>query len=384
MIVATHPIQYQVPLFRELARRPEIDLKVLYVFLPNEKQQGIGFDVGFQWDVPLLDGYSWSVLGNASREPALGSFGGCRVRGAAGILQRERPDVLLVTGWQAAALVQILAAAVSLRVPVLLRCEANALRRRPWAVSLAHRALLSTLNGFLVIGRSNREFYEAAGIDEGRLFWCPYFVDNEWFAAAAQDARGQRDALRRTWGIPKDATCFLFAGKLVEKKRPKDLIRAAARVRTSGADIHLLVVGSGAEERELRDEADRSGVPVTFTGFLNQTEIPAAYAVADCLVLPSDFGETWGLVVNEAMACGLPALASELVGCAPDLVDDGETGFRFPFGDVITLGDRMTALSGNPAMLARLGENARRRVSGYSVIAAANGTLQAVETVSGA
>ena len=94
------------------------------------------------------------------------------------------------------------------------------------------------------------------------------------------------------------------------------------------------MVGSGELEGTCHQQAERRGLPVTFTGFLNQGEIADAYAAADALVLPSDSGETWGLVVNEAMACGLPAIVSDHVGCVADLVIHGQTGLIFPLDQV--------------------------------------------------
>ena len=126
---------------------------------------------------------------------------------------------------------------------------------------------------------------------------------------------------------------------------------------------------------------EQSRVPVTFAGFLNQTEMPAAYAVTDCLVLPSDYGETWGLVVNEAMACGIPAVVSDRVGCGPDLVEHDVTGLVYPFGDVEALADALRTLAIRPAQLAEMGARARDRVTDYSVERAVAGTLEAVRYV---
>jgi glycosyltransferase involved in cell wall biosynthesis len=121
---------------------------------------------------------------------------------------------------------------------------------------------------------------------------------------------------------------------------------------------------------------------VTFAGFLNQTEIVGAYVAADCLVLPSDTGETWGLVVNEAMACGIPAIVSDQVGCGPDLVSDGVTGATFPMGDVDALAKRLIDLSGNPSALRAMGGAACERVtSHYSVERAVEGTMAAIGAV---
>jgi len=198
-------------------------------------------------------------------------------------------------------------------------------------------------------------------------------------------------------------TCFLFAGKLEPKKRIIDLLRAMdlarepeeRRTTSDGRpplvrrrsslpgrpSIHLLVVGTGELMEEARQFAESRGLPVTFAGFLNQTEITRAYAAADCLVLPSDYGETWGLVVNEAMACGLPAIVSDRVGCAPDVVEEGVTGGVFPCGDINALAQKLQAFASDPAKLARMAEQARQRISDYSAGNAVAGTMRAIEFV---
>ncbi len=180
-------------------------------------------------------------------------------------------------------------------------------------------------------------------------------------------------------GIPQDAVCFLYAGKLVPKKRILDLLRSLDLARASGCGMHLLVVGTGELLGRARAVSLDRALPVTFAGFLNQRQIVRAYVAADCLVLPSDYGETWGLVVNEAMACGLPALVSDRVGCGPDLVEDGVTGAVFPFGDVGTLAVRLTQLAAQSRQLSEMGARARERVvTHYSVERAVAGTKEAV------
>ena len=131
----------------------------------------------------------------------------------------------------------------------------------------------------------------------------------------------------------------------------------------------------------MNPSATEHRLPVTFTGFLNQTEIPAAYAAADCLVLPSDHRETWGLVVNEAMACGLPAIVSDQVGCGPDLIEPGQTGAIFPSGNWEALAQTLVDLAADPDALRRQGENAHAKVAAYSVEAATRGMLDAVRFV---
>ena len=385
LLMATHPIQYQVPWFQALAQQAEIDFSVLFVQLPDARQQGVGFGVAFEWDIPLLEGYQ------RQPQPALAGKGGSRgffakrlLRPAA-LLRSLRPDMLILTGWQAWPLLQMLIAAKLQGVPVIMRGESNALRQRPWAVRCLHRLLLRACQAMLTIGQGNRAFYQAYDVPDRQLFSAPYYIDNARFSAAALALAPQRAALRQRWQIPADAACFLFAGKLEPKKRILDLLAALQLALRQGAPaMHLLVVGSGEQIAQAVAMVEAHRLPVTFAGFLNQTEMPAAYVVADCLVLPSDFGETWGLVVNEAMASGRPAVVSDRVGCGPDLITDGETGALFPFGDVQALANKLTALAADRDSLAAMGQRARARVEqDYSVAGAVAGTLAAVRFVAG-
>lgn len=386
LAVASHPIQYQAPWFRALALAPGIDFSVLFVQQPDAQQQGRGFGVAFEWDIPLLEGYRSQSVPEIRGPGGLNGFFSARITRPLALLRQLDPDALLLTGWHVWPLIQMLAAAWWAGVPVIMRGESNALRRRPWAVRALHRLLLGRCAAFLPIGRASRDFYAGYGIDERALFATPYFVDNARFAAAAGQAMPRRGELRDRWGIPADAICYCYAGKLEPKKRILDLLEALrVALAQPGPRLHLLVVGTGELMPQAQALAAQWRLPVTFAGFLNQTEIPAAYVAADCLVLPSDHGETWGLVVNEAMACGRPAIVSDRVGCAADLVIDGVTGAAFPFGDTAALAQRLRELAAEPERLGAMGVQARDHVlQGYSVERSVEGTLRAIQYVLGA
>jgi len=211
--------------------------------------------------------------------------------------------------------------------------------------------------------------------------FCPHFVDNERFAQAAAAARDRRDEVRLRWALPAESTVFVFAAKFIPKKRPLDFVRAIG-IAAEKSRVAGVMVGDGPLRADIVAVIKETASPVHLCGFLNQSEIPAAYAAGDVLVLPSDGTETWGLVVNEAMACGLPAVITDQVGCGPDLVTDGETGYIFPCGDVPALAAHLSRLAANPELRLRLGNAARQRVERYSVQAAAEGMCRAVARVS--
>ncbi len=323
-----------------------------------------GFGTSISWDIDLLGGYESEFL-DAYRSNRLDSFWSLRLKRGFGRALREMgADVVWVQGWQVAAYWQAVFEARHAGIEVWLRGETNARSNASGIGRPVKRWLLCQLlqrvDRFLYIGEANRQFYLEQGVASEQLIATPYCVDNARFEAAAAADRIDRDRIRKEWQIPSDAFCFLFAGKLLSKKRPFDLIEAARRLQNAhqGKKIHLLWAGTGELGDELRqgcevcfDAGMRERVNVrrqskpnaSFVGFLNQSEISRAYVAADCLVLPSDAGETWGLVVNEAMASGLPCIVSNACGCAEDLVEPIRPDLCYPVGDIIALERAMTS-----------------------------------------
>jgi glycosyltransferase involved in cell wall biosynthesis len=206
--------------------------------------------------------------------------------------------------------------------------------------------LLKQFDTVLYVGKRSRAYYEHYDYPAERLFFSPHCVDNAFFADRATPAVGNE--LRKRIGIAVSDRVLLFAGKLVPFKRPLDLVNAAAELCQRDRPVHILVAGAGELEGDLTRRSVERGVPLYHLGFQNQSEMPAAYAAADVLVLPSDGRETWGLVVNEALACGRPVMVSDACGCAPDLVADGRAGAVFPMGDVCTLANGLEQLLERP------------------------------------
>jgi glycosyltransferase involved in cell wall biosynthesis len=245
--------------------------------------------------------------------------------------------------------------------------------------SAAHRWMFKQFDAFLVVGKRNAEYLEHYGVRRERMFCARHFVDNGWFRSRANAARGESHELRTRWRATQNTTVALFVGKLIPEKRPKDILEALQGLG-HGPDITAVFVGSGCLESELKAKVRDKGLRVYFEGFRNQSELPQFYTAADVLVLPSA-SETWGLVVNEAMACGTPAIVSHSAGCAPDMIDEGRTGFTFPAGNTGALGERLCRISmllkENFDFRPHLGE----KLKTYSVDSATEGTLRAIRAL---
>jgi len=373
----SHPIQYYAPIFRAI-----VDLCDLTVFFAHrqtaEQQARAGFDVAFEWDVDLLSGYRSKFLANVSRRPSTERYGGCDTPGVAGEIAEGRFDGFVVPGWALRSYLQAARACRKLNTPVLVRGDSQLRSRRGNAlVRVARDAVLPHLlrrfDGFLYVGQRNREYLLHYGTPTDRLFFSPHCVDNDAFRAAAENARRSSAG---PLGGARNGKRILFAGKLIERKRPLDVLRAAATLNGRGIAVEVIFAGSGELEGLLRRSASDLGVRADFLGFVNQSRMPAVYAGADVVVLPSDGQETWGLVINEAMACGIPVVVSDAVGCGPDLVETGATGATFPLGNITLFADAIETATSLHSERVKMHLAARLEV--YSPQRAAQGIIQGV------
>jgi glycosyltransferase involved in cell wall biosynthesis len=386
-VVLSHPVQYYSPWFRELASAGHLDLRVFYLWNAGvTATRDRGFGESFRWDIPLLDGCASEFVPNVSSDPGTHHAAGLDNPTLVARLRAWNPSAILLFGYTYRSHMRVLLSRRLAHVPLLFRGDSHDMGREATLQSSVGRSIRRVLfrrfSAFLSVGQAHRAYLLHSGVPASRIHHVPHCVDNARFRAAAPEAVAARPAWRASHGIPASARVALFAGKLEPKKAPQLLLRAflARTPQRSDDDRNvLLFVGSGELEGALRAQAgDRIGRDVFFVPFQNQSVMPTVYAAADLLVLPSaSSGETWGLVVNEAMNLARPAIVSDRVGCGPDLVTPGETGWVFPSGDADALGAALRDALSDPARLARMGEAARNRMDAYSYEAAS----AALETV---
>jgi glycosyltransferase involved in cell wall biosynthesis len=374
-VVASHPIQYYSPIFRELAQR--LDLKVYFAHRATpDDQANAGFGVGFEWDVDLLSGYEQVFLRNVAEKPGLDHFSGCDTPEIGAQFANEQFDAVLVQGWHRKSYLQTIFAAKRQGLPLLVRGDSHIetprsnLKRS--AKAIVYPAFLRLFDAALYVGIRSRHYWAHYCYPSKRLFFSPHCIDTEWFRARATDEA--RNTLRRRLGIDSGTAVILFAGKLVPFKRPLDVVGAAAQLKAAGKKIAILVAGAGPLERAMANAAQEAGVACHALGFCNQSEMPAVYAASDILVLPSDGRETWGLVANEALGCGRPIVLADTVGAAPDLAVDNTVGRAFPVGNIAALANAISDVLQHPPSF----EKIAAKSAAYSVGAAAEGICSAV------
>lgn len=380
-IINTHPIQYYSPLYRQLAGQEGLDVHVFYGWRGLSRQ---GYDPDFQrdisWDIPLLDGYDYTFLENNSFDPGTHHFRGIKAPGLIPAVQAWTPDAVLMFGWNYQAHLKALRYFHG-RVPVLFRGDSTLLDERPgprqWARRLFLRWVYSFVDRALYVGKKNRDYFEAHGFSGAEMAWVPHAIDNERFAEA-EGADQEALKWRRQIGIPEQAPVVLFAGKLETKKAPDMLLDAFLDLDSD--DIHLVYVGSGPLEKQLTRRSN-AHPRVHFLGFQNQSCMPVIYRLGDIFVLPSRGpGETWGLAVNEAMACSRPVVVSSRVGCAPELVDESNGAVVSP-DDAGGLRGALSWLLSDREQLEIMGQRSAERIQKWSIEEAAERTHVAVRAV---
>jgi glycosyltransferase involved in cell wall biosynthesis len=362
-VVATHPIQYQTPLYRYLTDRG-LPLHVFFLSrhgLEVSRDQSFGLD--FSWDLPLLEGFSYEFL------PALVGAGGSPAgfwsltnRRLMSRITRKNFSAVWVHGYRYASMAAVIVLATGRKLPILYRAETNRITSPPGskARDVLTKALKKSSIRCLSIGSLNDEFYESIGIPPERRFLMPYSVDNERFQLSSVGL--DKATVRRRYGLGQDALVVLFVGKLVPWKRPDLLLNAVHALRRK--DVQLLFVGDGSMRDSLTTLSREKSVDARFAGFLNQSEIGATYAAADVFVLPSAH-EPWGLVVNEAMNFGLPIIVSDRVGCGPDLVAHHGSGLVFESDSIEDLAGCLAVVLSDEGLRQEMSQASRRRISAW-------------------
>lgn len=385
LFVVERPTQFEAPFFRFAAADPEHEFEVLFTRpAPGGSVHDPELGRTVSWGIDLTSGYPWSAPvtdrplnpsipfspsrgeGDAAR-PARSAPGDSgtvemgpwrRALWVARQVRRRRPDLVIVNGYTQR---EYLAAAIAARlagVPAALRIDSvlfpgedrpKLSRRLAMSIPLA-----SLFHLFLTTGSLGRRYLEGCGVPEARIGLFPYAVDVEHFRRGAALAPGERRRLRSELGVPERARVVLALAKFSPREAPWDLLRAFCSL--PGEDLRLVLGGDGPERAALeayaeRHEADRSGPGtsrtgrVLFPGYVPYPELPSLYGAVDLFVHPAA-EERWGVSVEEALATGLPVIASDRVGAGHDLIRPGENGSLYHAGDSHDLAQVLTQALG--------------------------------------
>lgn len=374
-IVTTHPIQYYAPVFRLLQQRGRISLKVFYTL----GEQNVGFDHGFArkiaWDIPLLEGYDYEWVANTSSSPGSHHPKGIVNPGLVRQIVGWQPDAVLFFGWNYKSHLKAMRYFKN-KIPVFFRGDSTLLNQinplKAFLKTIYLKWVYRHVDHAFYVGSNNKAYFKKYGLKQQQLSFAPHAIDNDRFKENRQQ---EGINLREKLHIPANDILIVYAGKFEPVKNVKLLIEAFEQL--NNINVHLLLTGNGPDENALKAQAASTPVSsrIHFMDFANQTYMPVIYFAADIYCLPS-VSETWGLAVNEAMACGRAVVASDKVGCAADLIKPGINGAIFRNNDVDSLSKALSELTRSKEQLIEYGKNSHSIIQdwNFSVIA------QAVET----
>jgi len=382
--VVSHPIQYLVPLYRRLAGRDDTEVKVFFTWHAGERAvDDPGFGRPIAWDIPLADGYDFELVPNVAPDPGTQKFLGLRNPMLLDRVASWQPDIVHINGWAWLSHLQLLFALKKRGVPTLFFGDSHLLDGKAggprwWIKSAVLRRVYSWPSACLYAGSANRAYFETFGVPPQRLYPCPHAIDVGRFAEPAAQREEEAARWRSELGIAADRKVLLYAGKFEPKKRPTDLMQAFARL--PDPSLMLVMVGSGELQAEIDAIAAADPARFRILPFQNQSRMPVVYRLGDIFVLPSAFGESWGLAVNEALACGRPVIVSDRVGCAPDVIDPS-CGRIFPWNDWGEFGRAVAAMFGDPGKMRDMRRAAGERARAFDVGVAETALVAAVDSI---
>ena len=366
-IITTHPIQYYAPVFKLLHSRRKINVKVFYTLgQANADQYDPGFGKKIAWDIPLLEGYDFEWIDNTSAAPGSHHFKGIVNPQLINRISAYKPDAVLIIGWAYNSHLKAMRFFKN-KVPVFFRGDSTLLDQSNLLKSILRTIVLKWVyrhvDHAFYNGVQNKAYFIKYGLKQNQLSFAPHAVDNDRFAI---DRKEEAQQLKQSLGIVADDLLVLFAGKLEDKKDPELLLDAVVQLNNS--KVHLLFAGNGELENQLKLKA-QAYPNIHFIGFKNQSNMPVVYQACDLFCLPSKGpGETWGLAVNEAMACSKAVLVSDKCGCAYDLVHDNQNGAIFKSANLNNLLAHLTWLTQNKPALNTYGRESAKIISDWNFL----------------
>lgn len=368
-IITSHPIQYYAPVFKLLHQQKKLEVKVFYTLGESGKNQyDPGFNQKISWDIPLLEGYDFQFQTNTAKKPGSDHFRGIINPNLIHEIETWKADAILVYGWAYQAHLKAIWYFKN-KIPVFFRGDSTLLNKKNSLKNSIKNVLLNRVyrhtDHAFYVGKNSKAYFEKFGLKNDQLTFAPHAIDNERFA---KNYTTEALALRQKISVKPEKILILFAGKLEPVKNPDLLLNAFEKLNQPST--HLLFVGNGPLEKQLKAKKEllKTASQIHFIDFQNQSAMPGIYQSCDLFCLPSK-SETWGLAVNEAMACGKAVLVSDQVGCAVDLVFEEKNGAIFQSENELDLVQKLQRLIQHKTLLAQFG------ASSFNIIQSWNFTV---------
>jgi glycosyltransferase involved in cell wall biosynthesis len=352
-IVVSHPIQHFTPFYRAIAADASIELKVFFCArIGLERYFDREMNTEIAWAMDLLSGYEHDFLPGAEAIRRTG-FLTVNNAGAGRALAQFAPDAVLLHGYGQLTLLRALVWSRLHRVPLLVIGDSELRHRRSRLRAMAKemplRFLAQQFAAILTVGDANEVYWRRYGAPEQKLFRSPFTIDEIVYRKARAERSALRARARERLAIPDSEVVALQVGKLSERKRPFDLVDAAALLAGDGLKLHCLFAGDGRLKDGLTKRIADKRVAATMLGFVNVDRLPEIYAAADLLAHPAE-ADPHPLVMSEAACIGLPLIVSDRIGAEgpTDIARAGLNAAVFPCADIPAFAETIRRVAFNP------------------------------------
>jgi glycosyltransferase involved in cell wall biosynthesis len=352
LIITSHPIQYNAPLFSYLTKHSHYSIKVFYTLGDNTNSLAYNsFGVKENWNIDLHCGYDYEFIENTSSSPSSLSYWGIKNPSLINKIKSYNPDALIVYGWKHQSHLSVLNY-FHKKIPILFRGDSTTIDesssfsfRSYFRVALL-KWVYKKVDYVLSPGSASDQYFLKAGIRQHQIIRAAHAIDNERFMNMTNVEEDGLCKLISSLSIQPNEIVFLFAGKFINKKNPLLLVEAFAKLKAENDCVRLLLVGSGNLEKAIKEKIKQLPFNIASSiilfPFQDQNQIKLFYRVSSVFVLPSKGPqETWGLSVNEALASGKPVIVSNKCGSSHDLVKHGVNGLVFQSNNCQDLLEKM-------------------------------------------
>jgi len=359
-IVTTHPIQYQSPLFKEISHLDKFEADVYFASKQGYQSKYIDkdFKKKFNWNINLLSGYNY--LFSSKNDQNVNSFF-LSYKDLNNTLFKNKYDAILLFGWNNILYIKSFFLAKIHKVPIILRVETNSSQKINYFKKIIKYFILNILfkyiDYFLYIGTLNKKFYLNLGVNDKRLYPAPYSVDNNFFLNKKETNIFINKKFKKK--------TILFVGKLIERKNVEEFLNLA-KLFKNDRRFNFLVVGDGHQIKLCNEFIISNKLSnIKIAGFKNQRELKVIYQKSFLLIVPSKY-ETWGLVINEAMASGLPVICSRNCSSSRDLIINGKNGYVYNLGDIKLLKKIIIELSENKKKYLNMLKKIKKHIKNFT------------------
>lgn len=360
---------YRIPVFNEIAKKADFFFKVFFLKEMQRHREWPVYKDEIKFHYETLPGFLFE--GNTIRTAHFNPT-------VIGKLIFENYDVAITGGWHQPSYYLVQLYTRLWKKKLVLWCESTGRdhRNHTGLPKILRRLFIQGTSGSIVPGKASKNYLLSMGVPEKKIWIAPNAVDSGFYASASAQAKKNKNKIKIEKGLPEKL--LLYVGRLDPEKGLLDLLQAYAEIKQEMKGLGLVLCGDGSQRETLEAFCRQKALKdIFFAGFLSREELSVYYGISDLFVLPSHT-EPWGLVVNEAMSCGLPVLCSKKAGAADDLIMNGENGYVFEPGDIPELAGLVKNLLLNPKALEDFGEKSVSIIQGYSPSRCAEGFLRAI------